>query len=246
MKHFSFIRHWIPGALAVHLLSASGILGASNTNGPASLDYSSFKIVTDRNIFNARRSPSYRASSEPRSRRRVDSISLVGTMSYEKGPFAFFDGNGSEYKKVLKANDTIAGFKIAAVGPSLVKLTSGGKEIELPVGMQLRREDDGEWRVANRPETVEAPPVRTTSVRNLPTPPKESSSETSAPPSADAVFNDDLPVQFPPGTPVPDAVGETQALPPGAVPQPPAGPGGGETDVLERLRQRAAAERGGQ
>jgi len=33
-------------------------------------------------------------------------------MSYEKGPFAFFEGSSSEFQKVLKQDDTIAGFKI--------------------------------------------------------------------------------------------------------------------------------------
>ena len=29
-------------------------------------------------------------------------MTLVGTMTYEKGTFAFFDGSSSEYRKALK------------------------------------------------------------------------------------------------------------------------------------------------
>ena len=48
---------------------------------------------------------------------QIDFFVLVGTMSYEKGFFAFFDGSHSDYKRVLKREETIAGFKVAAIGP---------------------------------------------------------------------------------------------------------------------------------
>jgi hypothetical protein len=66
-------------------------------------------------------------------------------MSYEKGTFAFFDGTSSEYKKALKLTDSIAGYKVTNIAPNAVKLTSGTNELELRVGAQLRREEDGPW-----------------------------------------------------------------------------------------------------
>jgi len=81
-------------------------------------------------------------------------------MRYEKGLFAFFDGTRSDYRKVLKQDDTIAGFKITAIEPSHVMLGSATNEIDLRVGKQMRREDEGEWRMSDRPEVIEAsPPV---------------------------------------------------------------------------------------
>ena len=125
---------------------AMRIVAAQSTNATDPRDFSSFRIIPDRNIFNSRRSPQY-VPSERRERvrnSRSESFALVGTMTYEKGPFAFFDGSRSDYRKVLKANDTIAGFKVTAIQPSAVKLASPTNEIELPIGKQLRREEEGE------------------------------------------------------------------------------------------------------
>jgi hypothetical protein len=116
----------------------------SGTNGtPASLDYSAFRLVAERNIFDPNRSP--RSSRAPTQPKTVDSFSLVGTMSYEKGDFAFFDGSSSDYKKVLKTNDIIAGYKLLVISPELVKIQSGTKQLELGVGAQMRRREDGSW-----------------------------------------------------------------------------------------------------
>jgi len=116
----------------------------SGTNGtPASLDYSAFRLVAERKIFDPNRSPrSFRAPTQPKT---VDSFSLVGTMSYEKGDFAFFDGSSSDYKKVLKTNDVIAGYKILVISPELVKIESVTNQLELRVGAQMRRREDGSW-----------------------------------------------------------------------------------------------------
>jgi hypothetical protein len=75
----------------------------------------------------------------------VDSFSLVGTMSYDKGWLAFFDGTSSDYRKVLKREGAIAGYKITDITTARVKLDLDGKEIELRVGMQMRRADEGAW-----------------------------------------------------------------------------------------------------
>ena len=77
-------------------------------------------------------------------------MTLVGTMTYEKGTFAFFDGTSSDYKKALKLTDTIAGYKVTTIAPNGVKLASGTNEVELSVGAQLRREEDGPWLLAGQ------------------------------------------------------------------------------------------------
>ena len=77
-------------------------------------------------------------------------------MSYEKGTFAFFDGSGSEYRKALRTNDTIAGYQLTAIEPNAVKLAIQTNEFELRVGMQMRREEDGPWLKPSQPETVSA------------------------------------------------------------------------------------------
>jgi len=133
---------------------------APATNSSSRYDYSAFKLINERNIFNTRRSPRYVPSDRRETRRtRSESFALVGTMRYEKGLFAFFDGTRSDYRKVLKQDDTIAGFKITAIEPSHVVLASATNEVDLRVGKQLRREDEGEWKMSDRPEVIEASPA---------------------------------------------------------------------------------------
>jgi hypothetical protein len=136
------------------LLAASG-WGAEQTNAPVRRDFPSFSLIAERNIFNMNRSgrrpytpPSERESQRPA---RTESFALVGTMSYEKGLFAFFEGSSSQFTKVLSPSNSIAGFTIAEVTPTSVKLSStNGNLVELPVGMQLKRQDEGEWSLSER------------------------------------------------------------------------------------------------
>jgi hypothetical protein len=121
--------------------------------------FDEFKIITQRNIFDPNRRPPRRPGSgsedQPKPR-RIDYLNLVGAMSYEKGRFAFFDGSSSEYRKSVKPGDNIAGYKVANVTQNNVTLESGDKKIQLPVGGQLKREDEGEWRVNSNPENFAA------------------------------------------------------------------------------------------
>ena len=144
------------GAVLI-LLVASCLAGrAQGTNAPARPDYQAFKILTERNIFDPNRSSDSGARSEPRKTARVESFALVGTLSYEKGNFAFFDGSGSAYRKALETGDTIAGYKIAAITADRVKLEAEGKQVDLSVGMQMKKQDEGQWQLAGRAESLAA------------------------------------------------------------------------------------------
>lgn len=116
----------------------------SSTNGASSvLDYAAFRVVAERNIFDPNRSP--RSNVPPSKPKAVDSFSLVGIMSYEKGVFAFFDGSSDDFKKALKPQDSIAGYKVVSISPESVKLVMNTNVVELKVGSQMRRRDDGVW-----------------------------------------------------------------------------------------------------
>jgi hypothetical protein len=142
---FAAVGFVVAGAIRAH---------AQDTNAPTRPEFSTFKLVTDRNIFNTRRRPGRTAAPvDNRRTLRYEYAALAGTMSYEKGTFAFFDGSSSEYTKSLKPSDKIAGFTITTIEPSSVKLESGTNKLVLPVGMQLRREAGGEWLVAERSDT---------------------------------------------------------------------------------------------
>ena len=120
--------------------NGTGLPGSTNGAGP--LDYAAFRLVTERNIFDPNRQPHTPGA---RSQPKTDSFTLVGTMSYDKGDFAFFDGITPDYKKVLKPADTIAGYKVVAILQDSVKLEKENKNLDLPVGSQLRHQEDGTW-----------------------------------------------------------------------------------------------------
>lgn len=129
--------------------------GAEATNAPAarvsgarSLEYDSFRAIVDKNIFNSKRSGrSSGGNREARRPARVDTLSLVGTMNYDKGPLAFFQGSDGDYRKAVSPGAKIAGFRIAAVEAQAVTLQDGTNTYKLSLGTEMRREDGGAWKV---------------------------------------------------------------------------------------------------
>ncbi|MBI3867631.1 MAG: hypothetical protein HY299_03785 [Verrucomicrobia bacterium] len=121
------------------------------TNAPVILDYASFKIIQDRNIFNPNRTArASRGGSETEKPKppKIQHATLVGIMSYAKGDFAFFDGSDSEFRKSLKKEEKIAGHLIVDIAPEKVTLSIAGKSVSLPVGGQIKRVEEGPWEVA--------------------------------------------------------------------------------------------------
>lgn len=110
-------------------------------------DEAAFRIISERNIFNANRSGGRVTVANTRRPTRIDHFTLVGTMAYAKGAFAFFEGSSSEFDKVAKANDVIAGHKLVDVLADGVMLEADGKQLELLIGWGMRREDAGVWQV---------------------------------------------------------------------------------------------------
>jgi hypothetical protein len=98
-------RAWLSVLWVATFLTAPFSVTAQSTNG---LDFASFQIIGQRNIFDPNRVP-HRRSSAPAAR-VVDSFSFVGTMSYAKGTFAFFDGTSPDFRKVLELDGSIADF----------------------------------------------------------------------------------------------------------------------------------------
>lgn len=152
-------------AALVFLIAPCLSLSAQDSNSSSRLDYLSFRIISERNIFNPNRSArSTRGERETERPVRTESFALLGTMSYEKGRFAFFDGTSSEYRKALQTADTIAGYKIAEIAPNHVKLESTNHQaIELRVGMQMKKQNEEEWQLSVRTESSQIATSPTTS-----------------------------------------------------------------------------------
>jgi hypothetical protein len=144
--------------LALALALANGFYAAAQSNG-GSPDYASFsRVITERNIFDPNRYSHTRGTtriSRPRNHSTVNSapaFSLVGTMSYEKGRFAFFSGNNEDLKKILVLDGSIAGYTVTEIMPAQVTLQTGDKKnLTLKIG-DLMRQESGHWELAGQGE----------------------------------------------------------------------------------------------
>jgi len=146
---------------------------AQQTNSANQADFANFQVISERNIFNPSRTARHRARG--RQGPAADAFSLVGTMRYTKGIFAFFDGTTSEYKKVVENSGTIAGYKVTDITPSSVKLASGGKQFTMKMGTQMRREEKGAWQLV---ASSELPAETTDTVDSASTEPAANDSST--------------------------------------------------------------------
>ena len=107
------------------------------------LDFDSFKLVWQRNIFDMSRTGRIGPKSAPR-KVIVDEFTLLGTIN--SGPYAIFEGSSSEYQKNVKAGDKIGGFKVSDIGSGYVDLVStNSKTIRMQLSTTMRREDKGPW-----------------------------------------------------------------------------------------------------
>ena len=119
--------------------------------------FEAFKLVYSRNIFDPNRLPS---SGPARARaprpKKVEGISLVGTLIYGQAAYAFFKGSDAKYQTALSLSNTVAGLTLIAIQPDGVKLRSTSNSVlELGLDKQLRRDDDGEWQLATSPVSYE-------------------------------------------------------------------------------------------
>ena len=159
------LRFWGPVLLAC-VLSPLGAV-AQETNADARPDIQAFRIITERNIFNPNRSARRertRTEPEAETRVKIESVALLGTMNYEKGWLAFFDGSDPDYRKALRPGDIIADHKIHEIAPNYVKLERGTNQpIDLRVGSQMKKREDGPWEISDRIETTVASTASTVS-----------------------------------------------------------------------------------
>jgi hypothetical protein len=145
-------KKWAVLALA---LANGFIAGAQSNRVPGPTEYERFAtFVTDRNIFDPGRYARNSGTYHPSVIQRIHftpSFTLVGTMSYEKGMFAFFDGNQSYLRKVLYQSDSnnIAGFTVLEITAAGVKLQTTDKKetLTLKIGDVMRQEGSS-WQLA--------------------------------------------------------------------------------------------------
>jgi hypothetical protein len=228
--------NWI--ILLISLAAPAVAVGVDATNStgtaPSSrTDYVSFRLISERNIFNPGRSSRFSSrpvNREPERRVQSERFALLGTMSYEKGRYAFFDGSSADFRRVAKPADSIAGFRITEVAPTCVKLeTTNGEILELCVGMQMRKREDEGWQLAGKAEPAEGASFRSTF---------SSAGSASGPESEEILKRLQERREQDGGTAAATAVVET---PKAGEPAPAAAPGESD-DVLKRLLQKREQE----
>ena len=147
--------NWM-GFLLAWIAFGSGLTHAAETNQPTVLDSKALaRRVSERNIFDPDRQPRTRGESRPIPKTVVavaadaPEMGLVGVMTFQKGTFAFFDGNAAEYRKTLQVQALIAGHTVTAITPQSVTLSeSNGPPVLLKVGQRLRKDAEGVWKLA--------------------------------------------------------------------------------------------------
>ena len=147
--------------LALALAVAASAWAQTNGNQtPGPTDYAQFsRFVATRNIFDPNRqphSPSTRTRTTRTTRTHSPStpaFTLVGTMSYEKGWFAFFSGNSDELKQVLPAGKKIAGYTVTQVSQGRVTLAAADPKgnLQLRIG-DVMRQENGKWELSGSGE----------------------------------------------------------------------------------------------
>jgi hypothetical protein len=145
--------------LLAALVGAGGFSATAQTNSSsADTDYAQFsRFVSDRNIFDPNRVPHSPRTTSTRTRTRTTTrsraggltgIALVGTLSYEKGWFAFFNAGDSDNKKVLAPGGEVGGNQVKEISAITVTLVGDDKkEFTMKIGDQLHQ-DGARWKLS--------------------------------------------------------------------------------------------------
>lgn len=136
-----------PGAASsanVPVAKPASAAPAKATTTPVTFD--SFRLLTERNIFNPNRVG--RTIAGPAAQPRDEEIRLVGVLDSAQGLFAFFDSPDIAYRQALHEGGPIAGFTVKHIGPDHVELTRSTGSVTLHIGQLLHRPVGGDWSVA--------------------------------------------------------------------------------------------------
>jgi hypothetical protein len=188
------------------LLAALAFTGSFSTNAqsnstPGDADYDKFaNFIADRNIFDPNRYPHNQKSSTYRPRTHTKShssgpqgITLVGTMAYAKGYFAFFNAGDSDLKKVVASGGEIADYTVKEISATTVTLVSKDKkEFAMNIGDAMHQEGSA-WKLNSEADSAPANEPATASETDNSNPNAETTADTkTVTPSANLGNNDIL------------------------------------------------------
>ncbi len=127
-----------------------------------------FASIAQQNVFNTQRgaNPPVQVATpklpKPPKPPELEAFALLGTMRSERGAIAFFDGTSPSFRKAVQTGDKLGACTVTTIEHDRVMLTTGERELCLPLRMQFRREGQGEWLLAALPDDFQPtePPPR--------------------------------------------------------------------------------------
>lgn len=128
---------------------------ATTPAAPTAPTFDSFRLIAERNIFDPNRVGRSAQNNRREAQPTGDTITLVGTMQYEKGYFAFFDSPNAKFRAALTATGTVADFTVKQVTANSVELTRNGQSIHLAISQQLYRPVGGDWTLSAAPARMD-------------------------------------------------------------------------------------------
>ena len=156
---------WLAAWLLAAVLPGFAASKTSSKLPKAPEGFKPFAVIAERNVFNANRQdapvPVAAKPAKPPKPPQTEAFALIGTMSSERGAVAFFDGTSPDFRKAAHTGEKLGDYTITAIAHDRVTLLAEERELCLPLKMQFRREDQGEWVLAPLPDDFQpsaAPP----------------------------------------------------------------------------------------
>ena len=120
-----------------------------NGNSSSPPDFSEFRIILERNIFDPGRTPGYGNAARSRERPpETERLYLKGVLIQKGAALAFFEGTKAAYNAIRTTGESIGEFKISHIHTERIIIEGEGRRIEIPVGSGLMKEEGREWELS--------------------------------------------------------------------------------------------------
>jgi hypothetical protein len=128
--------------------------------------FETFDLLLKRNIFDPARRPNMPERSERPvyvAPPRKEYLALLGVLICGGQAVAFFEDTAGGSGKQVRTGDEIAGFRVVGVATDRIRLEKAKQEQELPVGWQLVRQGETDWRISSEAPQMDGAQVASSS-----------------------------------------------------------------------------------
>lgn len=128
--------------------------------------FETFDLLLKRNIFDPARRPNMPEQAEKPvyvAPPRKEYLALLGVLICGGESVAFFEDTSGGSGKQIRAGDEIAGFRVLGVATDRIRLEKAKQQQELPVGWQLVRQGETDWRISSEAPQMDGGQVASSS-----------------------------------------------------------------------------------